>query len=60
MISAATHLVEKGPGQHQFNVNVAPVNWGAAGDFKVFVNLSEHPHGFSWTPFASDMQVLTF
>ena len=60
MLTAASIFVAKGSGQHQFNVNVVTVDWGADGDFKVYVNLSEHPHGFSWTPFATDIQVLTF
>jgi len=60
MLSAASEFVDKGTGQHQFNVNVVPVDWGADGDFKVYVNLSEHPHGITWRPFATDQQVLTF
>ena len=60
MITSAEILVERGTGNHTFNVNVIPVNWGAAGDFEVFVNLSEHPHTNPWTPLAWDDQVLTF
>lgn len=55
MISDATALVVKGSGEHQFNVTSV---WGDAGDFKVYVNLSEHPHGPSWTPLAIDILVL--
>ena len=60
MHSAAKALVDKGPGEHQFNVTVVPKDWGAAGDFEVYVNLSEYPHGPTWTPLAIDIQVLTF
>ena len=59
MISGATALVVKGSGEHQFNVTTVPKNWGVAGDFKVYVNLSQHPHGPSWTPLATDILVLT-
>lgn len=58
MISYATALVVKGSGEHQFNVTTVPKDWGDAGDFKVYVNLSEHPHGPSWTPLATDILVL--
>ena len=60
MISDAKVFIAKGSGEHQFNVTTVTRDWGTAGDFKVYVNLSEHPHGPSWTPLASDIQVLTF
>ena len=60
MHSAAKALVDKGPGEHQFNVTVVTKDWGAAGDFEVYVNLSEHPHESVWTPLATDSQALTF
>lgn len=59
MISGATALVVKGSGEHQFNVSTVPKDWDVAGDFKVYVNLSQHPHGPSWTPLATDILVLT-
>ena len=59
MISSATALVVKGSGEHQFNVTTVPKDWGDTGDFKVYVNLSKHPHGPSWTPLATDILVLT-
>ena len=59
MIKSATNLVVKGSGEHQFNVTTVPKDWGATGDFKVYVNLSKHPHGPSWTPLATDILVLT-
>jgi hypothetical protein len=60
MIVEAKVFIAKGSGEHQFNVTVFPKNWGAAGDFVVYVNLSEYPHGPSWTPLATDIRVLTF
>jgi hypothetical protein len=59
MISDATTLVLKGSGEHQFSVSATPVDWGAAGDFKLYVNLSEHPRGHTWTPLATDIRVLS-
>ena len=59
MISDATALVVESSGEHQFNVTTVPKDWGALGDFMVYVNLSEHPHESSWTPLATDMLVLT-
>ncbi|UCG50536.1 MAG: hypothetical protein JSW58_10025 [Candidatus Latescibacterota bacterium] len=60
IVSDAKAFVAKGSGEHQFSVSVFPKNWGDAGDFKAYVNLSEHPHGPSWTPLATDTRVLTF
>ncbi|MFC2168470.1 hypothetical protein ACFLRW_05740 [Acidobacteriota bacterium] len=60
MISTAKSLVGKGSGEHQFDVTVVTRDWGGSGDFKVYVNLSENPHGPSWTPLATDIRVLTF
>lgn len=60
MISDATAIVDKGSGEHTFNVTVRVKDWGSRGDFRVYVNLSEHPHPFSWSPLASDTQVLSF
>jgi hypothetical protein len=60
LISEAKTLVAKGSGEHQFNVNVVTWDWGAAGDFGVYVNLSENPHGSTWTPLVIVIQVLPF
>jgi hypothetical protein len=60
MLSDATAIIDKGSGKHTFNVTVRVKDWGGRGDFKVYVNLSEHPHPFSWSPLASDTQVLSF
>ncbi len=60
MIIAARALVGKGSGTHQFNVTVVTRDWGNAGDFSVYVNLSENPHEPSWTPLATDIRKLTF
>lgn len=60
MIEEASALVTSGTGEHQFNISVLVKDWGNEGDFEVFVNLSEHPHGFTWTPLAWDTWTLTF
>ncbi|MCJ7581928.1 MAG: hypothetical protein MUP98_15550 [Candidatus Aminicenantes bacterium] len=60
MITGAKSLIAKGSGVHQFNVSVVTQDWGGAGDFSVYVNLSENPHPASWTPLATDILVLTF
>jgi hypothetical protein len=59
MVSDATTLVIKGSGEHQFNVTSIPREWGDDVDFKVYVNLSEHPRGPSWSPLATDIRVIT-
>ncbi len=60
MISDATAIIDKGSGEHTFNVTVRVKDWEGRGNFKVYVNLSEHPHPFSWSPLASDTQALSF
>ncbi len=60
ILKAANALVDIGSGEHQFNVTVVTKDWGADDDFLVYVNLSEYPHVFTWTPLASDIRVLTF
>lgn len=60
MISDATAIIDKGSGEHTFNVTVRVKDWGGRGDFKVYVNMSEHPHPFSWSPLASDTQAIGF
>ena len=60
IISSAEALIAKGSGEHEFNVSVVTKNWEPDGDFKVYVNLSEHPHEASWTPLATETRVLTF
>ena len=59
ILKAATVLVDKGSGEHQFNVTVVPKDWGSDGDFSVYVNLSEQAHESVWTPIATDIRVLT-
>jgi len=60
MITDAKVLIAKGAGEHRFNVSSLTRDWGEAGDFQVLVNLSEHPHGPTWTVLAGDTWVLTF
>jgi hypothetical protein len=60
MISEATQIIKKGHGTHTFNVDAIAKDWGDEGDFKVYVNLSEHPHPSTWKPLASDNKILVF
>lgn len=59
--SSEDFIISEGSGQHTFYAdNVTPKDWGAAGDFKAFVIISEYPHGTGWIPLDSDTMVLTF
>ena len=60
MISEASTIVDKGSGTHTFNVTATAKDWLAAGDFKVYVNLSENPHPSEWTPLSTDEEPLSF
>ena len=60
IVTNADFLVNKGSGEHEFNVTVIPKDWGSQGDFKVYVNISEYPHPSTWTPLDGDTCVLTF
>jgi hypothetical protein len=60
LISGAKFIVSEGTGQHIFNVTALTKDWGASGDFKAYVNISEYPHGDTWIPLDSDTMVLTF
>lgn len=60
MLSSAEIIVEKGSGQHTFEVSASAQDWGSDGSFKVYVNISEHPHPARWTPLASDSEILHF
>jgi hypothetical protein len=53
-------IVNQGSGQYMFNVFATAKDWGLAGDFGVFVYISEYPHGVQWTPLDSDIMILTF
>lgn len=59
MISSADHIVSPGSGQHVFHVSAIAKDWGDAGDFKAYVNLSEYPHGRPWIPLATNTRVLS-
>jgi len=54
MIPSQEFTVPKGSGTHTFNVTTTPVNWGSAGSFKAYVNLSENPHPSTWTALANN------
>jgi hypothetical protein len=60
VIVDAKAYVSMGSGEHQFSVTAIPIDWGPAGDFEAYVNLSEHPHGQTWTPLATDRLALAF
>ena len=60
MITSADFVVNAGSGNHTFYVNTAVKDWGTSGDFQVYVNLSEYPHGTTWIPLANDRQALYF
>jgi hypothetical protein len=60
MISEASVIIDKGSGLHTFEVTTRAKNWNNAGDFKVYVNLSEYPHPPTWYPLASDTMTLKF
>jgi hypothetical protein len=53
-------IVNQGSGQYTFNVNETAKDWGLAGDFGVYVYISEYPHGLQWAPLDSDIMILTF
>jgi hypothetical protein len=54
-------IISEGSGQHTFHAtNIVPKDWGIAGDFRAYVNISEYPHDSPWTPLDIDTMVLTF
>jgi len=59
MISSQTHTVAKGSGTHTFIATATPVDWGTAGTFQAYVNLSENPHPLPWTPLAGDKKTIS-
>jgi len=59
MMSSQTYTVAKGSGTHTFNVTTTAVNWGSAGSFQAYVNLSENPHSTQWTPLASHVKTIS-
>jgi len=60
MVSEASYIIEKGTGFHTFDVETIAKDWINAGDYKVYVNLSENPHPQEWSPLASDSESLQF
>jgi hypothetical protein len=61
IVVSETVIVGEGAGQHTFSTtNIQAIDWGASGDFKAYVNISEYPHESVWTPLDSDRMVLTF
>jgi len=61
VVSEAVVVGGGGSGQHTFNTTgIQAKDWGPAGDFKAYVNISEYPHEGTWRPLDSDAMVLTF
>ena len=58
MIVDAKTVIAQGSGGHTFNVSVVTKDWGDE-DFVAYVNLSEYPHEHTWSPLATDTEVLT-
>lgn len=56
----ATIIVKKGWGRHTFKVSAKTKDWLGEGDFNVYINLSEYPHGVNWTPLDYDTKALKF
>jgi hypothetical protein len=55
-------IVQNGNGTHTFNVTSLVKNWGAEGEFCVYVGLGPYPHpaGISWKGLAFDIKELSF
>jgi len=54
-----SQIVDAGDATIVFTVDAAAKDWGTAGDFKVYANISEYPHAASWSPIDTDSMVLT-
>ena len=53
-VNAQDTSIVAGSGSKTYSSTVIPVDWGSSGGFQVYANLSEYPHGSSWTPMAND------
>lgn len=54
MASSQEFLVSKGSGTHVFTAAAVPKNWGSAGVFQAYANISENPHpATGWKPLAN-------
>jgi hypothetical protein len=58
MLSGADKIVNQGSGQYSFQVSAVVKNWGSAGSFQVYTNLSPNPVPSSWTPYAGNTFIL--
>lgn len=59
MLSNGNKVVNQGSGQYSFQVSAVVKNWGTAGSFQVYTNLSPDPLPPSgWSPYASNSFVL--
>lgn len=58
MVNGASQVVVKGSGEHTFTVtDIPPVDW-SPDKFVAFTTLAEYPKPSSWTPYATDEQVI--
>lgn len=55
-----SYLITEGTGTNTWTVTATTKDWFAEGDFKVYVNIVEYPHGDSYSPLNSDTHILSF
>jgi hypothetical protein len=60
LILDASVIISEGTGTHTFNVDALTKDWGADGNFKVYVDISNYPHESTWVPLNLDTEILTF
>lgn len=58
LIDSSTFVVARGTGSREVAVRTVVKDWGSASTYRIHAILSEHPHGFSWSPFAETERVL--
>ena len=58
-ITSANYYINKGSGNHVFNVTIKPKDWGDEGDFSVWVCMDEVPEIDNWL-LDCDEKILTF
>jgi hypothetical protein len=58
MVNEARTPISNGSGEHTWEVEANVADWGRAGSFTVYVNISEDPIPPSWRPLANDTYVL--
>jgi len=48
-------VVQENAGRHTFKVKAVVKDWGDEANFRVYVNISEYPHSFAWSPMNKDI-----